>query len=508
LKLGDKTRPIRRVSIPKPGKKEKRPLGIPVMRDRAAQALVKAALEPEWEAKFEANSYGFRPGRSAHDAIEAIFNQIRYKSKYILDADIAKCFDRINHKKLLEKLDTSPRIRRQIKAWLKADICDFEKHERTPNHQGTPQGGLISPLLSNIALHGLENRIKQVKGASLIRYANDFVILHENLEMLEKCQRITQEWLAQYDLELKPEKTRIGHTLHKWNDQEPGFDFLGFNVRQYKVGKYQSGKNTKGKILGFKTLIKPSKESVKRHYAQIAEICRKHNSAPQTALITKLNPIIRGWTNYYKTVNSKETYSKVGNLTYKRLARWANRRHPNKNKQWIVSKYWTTIGQDQWVFSNKKGANLLKHNKTAIKRHIKVIGEKSPYDGDTLYWAKRKGTHPELKASIARMLKQQDGKCNWCGLTFQDGDLIETDHITPKAIGGNQKDNLQLLHKHCHDEKTRGDLENIKAHKQNLTWVGDNSIPVDGHGTHKEPEKREARCGESRTTGFEDESGW
>ena len=172
LKLGDKSQPIRRVWIPKPGKKEKRPLGIPVMRERAAQALAKAVLEPEWEAKFEGNSFGFRPGRSAHDAIEAIFLQIRYEPKYVLDADISKCFDQINHQKLLTKINTFPKLRKQIKAWLKAEIIDYVKHERTPNKQGTPQGGVISPLLSNIALQGLENRIKQVKGlkkATIIR---------------------------------------------------------------------------------------------------------------------------------------------------------------------------------------------------------------------------------------------------------------------------------------------------------------------------------------------------
>ena len=156
LKLGDKAKPIRRVWIPKPGREEKRPLGIPVMKDRAAQALAKAALEPEWEAKFEENSYGFRPGRSAHDAIGAIFNQIRYKSKFVLDADIAKCFDQIDHQKLLAKINTSPTFRRQIKAWLKAEIVDFVEHERIPNHKGTPQGGVLSPLLSNIALHGMK----------------------------------------------------------------------------------------------------------------------------------------------------------------------------------------------------------------------------------------------------------------------------------------------------------------------------------------------------------------
>jgi RNA-directed DNA polymerase len=388
LKLDNKSKPIRRVWIPKPGKDEKRPLGIPVMRDRAAQALAKTALEPEWEASFEENSYGFRPGRSAHDAIGAIFNQIGFKSKFVLNADIAKCFDRINHHQLLAKLNTFPTLRKQIRAWLKADICDFEKHDRTPNHQGTLQRGVFSSLLSNIALHGMENRIKQVKGASLIRYADDFVIFHENLEKLKQCQQIINEWLAQFDLEIKPEKTKIVNTLHQTDDREPGFDFLGFNIRQYPVGKYQSGKNTKGEILGFKTIIKPSKESINRHYQKISDFCSKLSNSKQSELIGKLAPIIIGWCNYYKTVVSQETFSKLSYLTYVRLARWAYRRHPNKSKGWINNKYWKTVGQDSWVFGDKENS-LIKHSKVAIKRHIKVKGNKSPFDGDTLYWGKR-----------------------------------------------------------------------------------------------------------------------
>ena len=188
LKLNSKVAPTRRVWIPKPGTEEKRPLGIPTMKDRALQALVKMALEPEWEARFEPNSYGFRPGRSCLDAVEAIFNAIRSKPKYVLDADIAKCFDRIDHEALLIKLNTFPTIRRQVRAWLKAGVMDGK--QLFPTSEGTPQGGVISPLLANIALHGMEERIKQYaatlkgnkrdnrKSLSLIRYADDFVILH------------------------------------------------------------------------------------------------------------------------------------------------------------------------------------------------------------------------------------------------------------------------------------------------------------------------------------------
>ena len=432
-------------------------------------ALVKSALEPEWEATFEPNSYGFRPGRSAHDAIQAIFNQIRYKPKFVLDADIAKCFDRINHSQLLAKINTSPSIRRQIRAWLKSEIVDFESNTRESGFQGVPQGGVISPLLSNIALHEIENRIKKVKGASLIRYADDLIIIHEKLEIVQKCQQIIKEWLSKFDLELKPSKTRIIHTLHEHEGQKPGFDFLGFNVRQFAVSKYQSGKNTKGEKLGFKTLIRPSNNSQKNHYEKLAHIIKTHNSAPQSALIYKLNPIIRGWSSYYKTVVSNKTYSKMDRLLYMRLRRWADRRHPNKNKHWVTKRSWKTMGLDNWVFGDKENT-LLKHSKTQVTRYIKVKGNKSPYDGDTIYWSTRMGKHPELKSSIAKLLKKQKGKCNWCNLTFLEEELIETDHITPKSIGGNQKDNTQLLHRHCHDIKTRNDLELIKSHKSEKEW--------------------------------------
>jgi RNA-directed DNA polymerase len=326
---------------------------------------------------------------------------------------------------------------------------------------------LFSPLLSNIALHGMETRIKQVKGASLIRYADDFVIFHEKLEKLKQCQSIIGEWLAQYDLEIKPSKTKVVNTLHEHDGNKPGFDFLGFNIRQYPVGKYQSGKNNKGKILGFKTLIKPSNNSIKTHYEKISDTCRIHNCVTQRVLVSKLTPIITGWCNYHKTVVSKETFSKLSKLTYLRLLRWAKRRHPNKNSSWIVNKYWITIGGDNWVFGVNSEFFLKKHSKVAIKRHVKVKGNKSPYDGDTAYWGSRMGKHPELKTSIAKLLKKQDGKCNWCNLPFQVEDIIETDHIIPKSIGGlDINDNLQLLHKHCHDSKTSNDLSLIKSTKK------------------------------------------
>jgi RNA-directed DNA polymerase len=157
LKLGQKAQPVRRVWIPKPQSTELRPLGIPVMANRAGQALVTAALEPEWEARFEPNSYGFRPGRSCQDAIDAIFASIAGQAKYVLDADIAHCFDRLSHSAILTTAHTSPSLRRQLKAWLKAGVVENGELFSTP--VGTIQGGNVSPLLINIALHGLETLI-------------------------------------------------------------------------------------------------------------------------------------------------------------------------------------------------------------------------------------------------------------------------------------------------------------------------------------------------------------
>ena len=474
LNLGSKVSPTRRVWIPKPGTEEKRPLGIPTMKDRALQALVKLALEPEWEARFEPNSYGFRPGRSCHDAIGAIYVSINQKPKFVLDADISKCFDRIDHEALLRKLNTSPTIRRQVRAWLKAGVMDGG--QLFPTSEGTPQGGVISPLLANIALHGMEERIKdfaktldikktkgtgqeswqkKIRSLSLIRYADDFVILHEDITVVQRCQQIIAEWLKDMGLELKPSKTRLTHTLNKYDNEEPGFNFLGFFIKQWKVGKYHSKQ-------GFKTIITPSKEKQKIHYTRIASIIEDHKAAPQKALISRLNPVIIGWSNYYSTVVSKKAYSGIDNLMYLKLKAWSQYRHPNKSGRWASSKYWQTIGGNNWVFATKKeGKSLMRlrsHSETSIVRHVKVKGDSSPYDGNLIYWSTRMGTHPEVTNRVATLLKTQKGKCTHCGLFFREEDVLEVDHRIPQTRGGKDEyKNLQILHRHCHDVKTAKD---------------------------------------------------
>ncbi len=412
LKLGTKAKPTRRVWILKPGTQEKCSLSIPTMKDRALQVLIKMALEPEWEARFEPNSYGFRPGRSCHDAIQAIYDAIRYKAKYVLDADIATCFDCIDHNSLLRKLNTSPTIRRQVRAWLKSGVIDWNAYanrQKTYSHiqEGTLQGG-ITPLLANIALHGMENRLRQAfpeikiyqgsqyvglrNPAILVRYADDFVVLHEDLGVVQKCQQIITKWLKDMGLELKPSETRLVHTLNPYGEEKPGFDFLGFTIRHYVCGQYKSGKYN-GKTIGFKSIITPSDETLKQHTNKISKTIQTHTAATQRELISNLNPIIQEWVTYYSSVASSKVYSKADKLTYQQLRTWAKRRHPSKTAKWTAQKYWQTIGQDRWRFATKdKQWNLTKHSETKIERYVKVQGERSPYDGDWMYWSSRMGS--------------------------------------------------------------------------------------------------------------------
>jgi RNA-directed DNA polymerase len=480
LNLNAKPQPVRRTWIPKPGTDEKRPLGIATMQDRALQTLVKLALEPEWEAQFEPNSYGFRPGRSCHDAIAAIHVAINKLPRYVLDADITKCFDRISQKRLLEKLATSPALRRLVKAWLQAGMMQGAQLFPTPD--GVPQGGPLSPLLANVALHGLETTIVAAVPARIkrggiatrwqpivVRYADDLVVLHRDLATIEKIQKLVAEWLADMGLELKLSKTRITHTLEEYNGAV-GFDFLGFHIQQYPVGRTHSGHNGQGELLGFKTITRPSDEAIRRHSQAIHEVVRRYRNAPQAALIAQLNPLIRGWTNYYSTAASSRIFSKLARLTYLKLRRWANRRHPNWSGKQTAQEYWR-LETGHWDFAPHDGPSLYQHWQTHIVRYTKVVGTKSPYDGDWVYWATRLGRHPELPKRVALLLRRQKGKCAWCGLYFKNEDLPELDHILPEAQGGRDcYDNWQLLHRHCHDQKTAKDKLAVQgAHDKSLS---------------------------------------
>ena len=323
------------------------------------------AIEPEWEAKFEPLSYGFRPARSTHDANTYIHKVLSgTEGKWVYDADISGCFDNINHEVLLDKLNTCTSFRRQIKAWLKSGVIDFNstspKKGYTPSTAGTPQGGVISPLLANIALHGLEDRVKdwlwnerkyripqwntteqrwgtasQAKTKStisVVRYADEFTIFHKDKEIIEGCKAAVKEFLIHIGLEVKPSKTRTVHSTD-------GFNFLGVNIRHYPTGEYRSAKTTRGKRTGLTLLMTPSKESVQNHYQRLSELIGKHSAISQEVLISNLNPIIRGWSNYFKPYVSKETFTRLDHLLTHRLIKWAKRRHSKIHKKEALKKY-------------------------------------------------------------------------------------------------------------------------------------------------------------------------
>jgi RNA-directed DNA polymerase len=303
----------------------------------------------------------------------------------------------------------------------------------------------------------IDGKEVKIPAPALIRYADDLVVLHPDLAVVQSAQSALADWLAAFGLTLKPAKTRITHTLHAY-EGNLGFDFLGFHVRQYPAGKHQTG-HCRGTLLGFKTLIKPAKDKVKHHREQLAQIVRFHRAGTQTALIARLNPVIRGWCRYYCTQVSKRTFAALSAYLFTLLQRWAKWRHPQKSGRWVNRKYWHALDNVKWVFAARLGEDnwlrMTNHEATAIRRFTKVQGSRSPYDGDWVYWATRRGKSPLIQPRVAQLLKYQKGRCNACNLFFKHGDVIELDHIVPRSQGGdNTVLNSQLLHRHCHHAKS------------------------------------------------------
>ena len=322
--------------------------------------------------------------------------------------------------------------------------------------QGRHKGGVSSPLLALIALHGMEEAITQLyPRARVIAYADDCVVLHEDRTVLEHCQQLLMTWLADIGLTLNEGKSQIRHTLH---GDQPGFDFLGFHVRQYRVGTHQSGKRPHGlQRLGYKTLIKSAKANIQEHLAELGRVIQRGKALPQGVLIRQLNPKIRGWANYYRTSVSQAIFERLDFLLWEKLRSWAQRRHPSKTAPWAVQRYW------RWLDTRRTFAtpatdpapvHLHTHSEVGSTRHVKVTGHRSPYDGDWVYWSSRRGRHPTVNTRLAKLLQRQRGRCAYCGLFFPHEDHLEMDHIS-----GDRQDsrytNLQALHGHCHDAKTR-----------------------------------------------------
>ena len=404
---------VRRVYIPKASDKTKmRPLGIPVIKDRCHQARVRNALEPEWEARFEPRSYGFRPGRGCHDAIGSLFQTLCGKSKrvWILDADLAGAFDNIDHDHLLKTVGDFP-ARRMVAGWLKAGVFEAGRGF-SPTQAGTPQGGVISPLLLNIALHGLEEaagvryqtgkRAGEVAGTSptLTRYADDLVVCCHSRQQTEQVKAKLAAWLATRGLAFNEAKTRIVRL------DEEGFEFLGFHLRRYPNGKL---------------LIKPSAKAIKRFRKRLAKEFRALRGANVAAVLAKIIPITRGWVAYYRTVVSSRVFNALTDYLWKLTYKWACWSHPNKPKRWITKRYYGKFDKfrnDRWVFGDRDtGAYMPKPAWTDIARHTLVKGGASPDDPDLAeYWAqRRRKVKPPLDSYTVRLLSKQDARCTLCG---------------------------------------------------------------------------------------------
>ncbi len=471
LRLTNRPAPVRRKLIPKPGSLETRSLGIPTLSDRALQHLINLALEPEWEARFGKSTFGFRKGRSCHDALGNIRQNIRQCPKWVLDGDIEKFFDRLDHSAILKKLDTFPRMEKAVRSILKAGFMDGSVFD--PTEVGTPQGGPLSPLLANIALCGLEQDLieafppKRVingtqikKSPRLIIYADDFVCLHDSRDVIEETRSFISTWLKPLGLNLSPTKTKVAHTLLKV-DGKRGFEFLGCQIRQHRVGRHQ----LKPFFKGIHTHIEPSQKSQTKIYeacagiidkmvhskkrnAQFAHRQKKGASSAQEIMIHQLNRKLKGWARYFSSHNSKRAFSTLDNKIFIKLFRWAKRRHPKWVLKRLIDEFFN--GGNPWIFrSNREEPqteiDMLRVDSTPISHHSLVKSKESYFNGDWTYWGKRQGTYPGMLTGAAKCLQRQHGKCWHCNLELERHITVQV-QIVPNDQG---RAFQRLVHESC-----------------------------------------------------------